>query len=47
MIDASRSSLVLVPIADGAIYEVRLNERGLTLAAANSVAEEALRRLGD
>lgn len=47
MIDASRSSLVLVPIADGAIYEVRLDERGLALAAANSVAEDALRRLGD
>lgn len=47
MIDASRSSVVLVPIADGAIYEVRLDERGLALAAANSVAEDALRRLGD
>lgn len=47
LVDASRSSVVLVPIAEGAIYEVRLEERGLTLAAGNSAAEDALRRLGD
>lgn len=46
-LDASRSSLVLVPVAEGAIFEVGFGERGLTLNPANSAAETALRGIGE
>lgn len=48
LVDAARSNVTLVPIADGAIYEVGLDEdTGLTLRAANSVAEDALKSVGE
>lgn len=40
---AERASVVLVPMADGAIYEVMFGERGLDVVATNSAAENALR----
>lgn len=47
MLNATRSSLVLVPIAEGAIFEVGFGDRGLILTPANSAAETALREIGD
>lgn len=41
------TSVVLVPIVDGAIYEVVLNEDGLlAVRAANSIAQEAAKSVG-
>lgn len=46
-VSAVRSNVALVPIADGAIYEVVLNDDGLvSLRAANSIAEDARKSAG-
>lgn len=45
MINATRSALVLMPAADGAIFELRMVEDRLSAGAANSAAEQALRQL--
>ena len=45
MVSASRSAVVLVPATDGAIYDLVLVDDKLTVSAANSAAEQALRRL--
>lgn len=46
LLEATRGSLVLLPMAEGAIFEVRMGDPGLTVTPANSVAEDALRRIG-
>lgn len=43
LLDATRAAVVLMPAADGAIYEVRMADTGLVVGAGNSVAESALR----
>lgn len=43
---ASRSSVVLVPIVDGAIFSVLMGESGLDISAANSAADVALKQVG-
>lgn len=47
VVDARRSNVTLVPMADGAIFELRLGDTGLGVMPANSAAEEALKRIGD
>lgn len=44
-VEASRSNIALLPMADGAIFEVRLSDDGLSLGAANSAAEDALQSI--
>lgn len=44
-LSASRAGVVLVPIADGAIFEVQLGDSGLVAAPANSAAEAALKQV--
>lgn len=46
LLEATRSSIVLLPMAEGAIFEIRLGDPGLAVTPANSVAEDALRRIG-
>ncbi|MFZ5723021.1 MAG: hypothetical protein ACOY33_05110 [Pseudomonadota bacterium] len=43
----TRSNVALVPAADGAIFEIRLGDKGLDLAPANSAADDALKRVGE
>lgn len=46
IVKPTRSNIALVPAADGAIFEVRLGDNGLTLMPTNSAAEDALKRIG-
>lgn len=46
LVDAARSNVALVPIADGAIYAVAMGDTGLKLIAENSAAEAALKQVG-
>ncbi len=48
IVEATRSNVALVPMAEGAIFEVTLGEEDvLSLRAANSAAEQALKSLGE
>lgn len=47
IVEPTRSNVALVPAASGAIFEIRLGDSGLALAAANSAAEDALKRVGE
>lgn len=48
IVDALRSNVALVPMAEGAIFEVTLGEDDvLELRAANSAAEDALKSVGE
>lgn len=46
LVEATRSNVAMVPIADGAIFELRLTEDRLGVTPANSAAEDALKRVG-
>lgn len=46
LVEATRSNVAMVPIADGAIFELRLLDDRLGVTPANSAAEEALKRVG-
>lgn len=47
LVEATRSNVAMVPIMDGAIFELRLNNDHLAVKPANSAAEDSLRRVGD